>query len=199
MSTKRPSHGENPAILEIVKYGHPALRGKGRRIAKIDDTVRILASDMLATMYDAEGVGLAAHQVGRTIRLAVIDVRPANDDRPSRAWQNGEEIDADDLMPLVMINPEIEPVGDERSLGGEGCLSMPGITDEVDRPARVRVTCTDLEGETVTFEAEGLLARAVQHEGDHLEGILFIDHLSPQDRAHHEPKLRKFLPTGGLF
>ena len=188
-----------PRILEVVKYGHPALRGKGRRIESIDDSIRTLAADMLATMYEEEGCGLAAHQVGRTIRLAVIDVVPAIDDRPSRAWMEGSEIDISSLMPLVMVNPEIEPVGDERSVEGEGCLSMPGITDEVDRPARVRVTCTDLEGKMLCFEAEGLLSRAAQHEVDHLDGILFIDHLSPEDRASHDPKLRKFLPGSGLF
>jgi peptide deformylase len=190
---------ETPRILEVVKYGHPALRSKGRNIETIDESIRDLAADMLATMYEEEGCGLAAHQVGRTIRMAVIDVLPAFDDRPSRAWKNGIEIDVSTLMPLVMVNPTIEPVGEERSVEGEGCLSMPGIIDDVDRPSRVRVTFTNLDGDTLSFEAEGLLSRAAQHEVDHLEGILFIDHLSPEDRASHEPKLRKFLPAGGLF
>jgi len=94
-------------------------------------------------------------------------------------------------MPLVMINPEVKPVGKDRSLATEGCLSIPGIQDEVDRPARVRIVCQDLSGSTLDFEAEGLLARAAQHEVDHLNGILFIDHLSPESLEEHLPQLRK--------
>jgi peptide deformylase len=95
-------------------------------------------------------------------------------------------------MPLVMINPEIHAVGDERTIETEGCLSMPGLHDEVERPARVRVVCQDIDGSTLDFEAEGLLSRAAQHEVDHLHGILFIDHLSAEDLAEHQPLLRKF-------
>jgi peptide deformylase len=192
------SHGE-PKPLEVVKYGHPALRSKGRKIDVIDDSVIELAEAMIATMYEEDGCGLAAHQVGRPIQLAVIDVLDAMESRPSRAWKDGREIDLESLMPLVMINPEIHPVGEERSLESEGCLSMPGLYDEVDRPTRVRIVCKDIDGSILDFEAEGLLCRAAQHEYDHLHGILFIDHLSPEDRAAHGPKLRKFLPGSGLF
>lgn len=196
----RPSstHGE-PKPLEVVKYGHPALRSKGRKIDVIDDSVIELAEAMIATMYEEDGCGLAAHQVGRPIQLAVIDVLDAMESRPSRAWKDGREIDLESLMPLVMINPEIHPVGEERSVETEGCLSMPGLYDEVDRPTRVRIVCQDVDGSILDFEAEGLLSRAAQHEYDHLHGILFIDHLSPEDRAAHGPKLRKFLPGSGLF
>ena len=196
----RPSstHGE-PKPLEVVKYGHPALRSKGRKIDVIDDSVIELAEAMIATMYEEDGCGLAAHQVGRPIQLAVIDVLDAMESRPSRAWKDGREIDLESLMPLVMINPEIHPVGEDRSVETEGCLSMPGLYDEVDRPTRVRIVCQDIDGSILDFEAEGLLSRAAQHEHDHLHGILFIDHLSPGDRAGHGPKLRKFLPGSGLF
>ena len=196
----RPSstHGE-PKPLEVVKYGHPALRSKGRKIDVIDDSVIELAEAMIATMYEEDGCGLAAHQVGRPIQLAVIDVLDAMESRPSRAWKDGREIDLESLMPLVMINPEIHPVGEERSVETEGCLSMPGLYDEVDRPSRVRIVCQDVDGSILDFQAEGLLSRAAQHEYDHLHGILFIDHLSPEDRAAHGPKLRKFLPGSGLF
>lgn len=196
----RPSstHGE-PKPLEVVKYGHPALRSKGRKIDVIDDSVIELAEAMIATMYEEDGCGLAAHQVGRPIQLAVIDVLDAMESRPSRAWKDGREIDLESLMPLVMINPEIHPVGEEHSVETEGCLSMPGLYDEVDRPNRVRIVCQDVDGSILDFEAEGLLSRAAQHEYDHLHGILFIDHLSPEDRAAHGPKLRKFLPGSGLF
>jgi peptide deformylase len=177
--------------LEVVKYGHPALRSKGRKIEQIDDALVKLAEEMLVTMYEEEGCGLAAQQVGRSIQLAVIDVMPAMEDRPSRAWFEGREIELDSLMPLVMINPEIHPIGEERDLDIEGCLSIPGLQEDVDRPARVRVVCQDLSGETLDFEAEGLLARAAQHEVDHLHGILFIDHLTPEALQPHQSLLRK--------
>ena len=183
--------------LEVVKYGHPALRSKGRRIDSIDDSIVKLAEEMIVTMYEEDGCGLAAQQVGRSLQLAVIDVMPAFDDRPSRAWFDGREIEMESIMPLVMINPEIHPVGDERDIGTEGCLSIPGLQDEVDRPSRVRVICQDLSGGTLNFEAEGLLARAAQHEVDHLHGILFIDHLSAETIKEHQPLLRK-LQAGSL-
>lgn len=178
--------------LEVVKYGHPALRSKGKKIDKIDDAILTLAEEMIETMYAEDGCGLAAHQVGRSLQLAVIDVMPAYEDRPSRAWIDGRELELESLMPLVMINPEIHPVGDERSSEVEGCLSMPGLHDEVERPARVRIICQELDGSTLDFEAEGLLSRAAQHEVDHLHGILFIDHLSAESLKEHQPLLRKF-------
>jgi peptide deformylase len=184
-------HSAEIQPLEVVKYGHPALRSKGRRIEAITDSLVTLAEEMIVTMYAEEGCGLAAQQVGRSLQLAVIDVIPAMEERPSQAWVDGREIELASLMPLVMINPEIHPVGEERSLGIEGCLSIPDIRDEVDRPARVRIICQDLSGDTLDFEAEGLLARAAQHEVDHLNGILFIDYLSPEALRRHQPILRK--------
>ncbi len=192
MSSRKKGGDGRAKPLEVVKYGHPALRSKGRRIEKIDDSIRTLAEEMIVTMYEEDGCGLAAHQVGRSIQLAVIDVIPAQDDRPSRAWMNGRELELESLMPLVMINPEIHPVGEERSREIEGCLSMPGLHDEVERPARVRIVCQDIDGSTLDFEAEGLLSRAAQHEVDHLHGILFIDHLTRGELAEHQPLLRKF-------
>ena len=177
--------------LEVVKYGHPALRSKGRRIESIDQSIVQLAQEMIETMYVEEGVGLAAQQVGRSLQLAVIDVMPAHEERPSQAWVDGREIEIESLMPLVLINPEIHPVGTRRELGTEGCLSIPGLQDEVDRSARVRVLCQELSGERIEFEAEGLLARAAQHEMDHLNGILFIDHLPAESLQEHQPLLQK--------
>ena len=198
MSRKKSSK-KDPKPLEVVKYGHPALRSKGRRIEKIDDSLVELAEAMIVTMYEEDGCGLAAHQVGRPIQMAVIDVLPAQDSRPSKAWVEGREIELESLMPLVMINPEIHPVGEERSIETEGCLSMPGLHDEVERPARVRIICQDLSGETLEMEAEGLLSRAAQHEHDHLHGILFIDHLDPEDRTAHQPLLKKFHKESSPF
>lgn len=199
MSSAKKPRTQNVKPLEVVKYGHPALRSKGRKIEKIDESIRSLAEAMIVTMYEEDGCGLAAHQVGRSIQLAVIDVMPAYEDRPSRAWMNGRELELESLMPLVMINPEIHPVGEERTLEIEGCLSMPGLHDEVERPARVRIICQDIDGSTLDFEAEGLLSRAAQHEHDHLHGILFIDHLAPEDREAHQPTLRKFQAKSSPF
>jgi len=197
--SRRKSSKSDPKPLEVVKYGHPALRSKGRRIEKIDDSLVELAEAMIVTMYEEEGVGLAAHQVGRPIQMAVIDVLPAQESRPSRAWVGGREIELESLMPLVMINPEIHPLGEEKTTEPEGCLSMPGLHDEVERPARVRIVCQDLSGETLEIEAEGLLSRAAQHEHDHLHGILFIDHLTPEERAAHQPLLKKFQQQSSPF
>ena len=191
MSSAKKAKPSGIRPLEVVKYGHPALRSKGRRIEAIDDSIVKLAEEMIVTMYEEDGCGLAAQQVGRSLQLAVIDVMPAFDDRPSQAWFDGREIEMESLMPLVMINPKIHPIGEERSLGTEGCLSIPGLQDEVDRPTRVRVVCQDLSGSTLDFEAEGLLARAAQHEVDHLHGILFIDHLPAEALQEHQPLLRK--------
>ncbi len=192
MSRREKKQASKIKPLEVVKYGHPALRSKGRKVEKIDDSIRTLAEEMLFTMYEEDGCGLAAAQVGRSLQLAVIDVMPAYEARPSRAWINGRELEIDSLMPLVMINPEIHPIGNERNLEVEGCLSMPGLHDEVERPTRVRVICQDLDGNTLDFEAEGLLSRAAQHEVDHLHGILFIDYLSAEKLQEHQPLLRKF-------
>lgn len=174
-------------ILEIVQYGHPALRAKGRRIEKIDDDLRELASDMLETMYDADGVGLAAQQIGRPIQMCVIDVAAVKD-RASTLRINGQPVEVPEHMPLVLINPEVETFGKSRS-GVEGCLSFPGIRGDIVRPYSVRVKATDHEGNTVEFEADGLLARAVQHEHDHLHGILFIDRMESDQRKSLETEI----------
>jgi peptide deformylase len=199
MSPKKKTAKQDVKPLEVVKYGHPALRSKGRKIEKIDESIRTLAEEMIVTMYEEDGCGLAAHQVGRSIQMAVIDVMPAFEDRPSRAWMNGRELEVESLMPLVMINPEIHPIGEERSREIEGCLSMPGLHDEVERPVRVRIVCQDIDGSTLDFEAEGLLSRAAQHEHDHLHGILFIDHLAPEDREAHQPLLGRFQAKASPF
>ena len=199
MSSKKKAGKQYVKPLEVVRYGHPALRSKGRKIEKIDEAIRTLAEEMIVTMYEEDGCGLAAHQVGRSLQLAVIDVMPAHDERPSRAWINGRELELESLMPLVMINPEIHPLGEERTVETEGCLSMPGLHDEVERHARVRIVCQDIDGSILDFEAEGLLSRAAQHEVDHLHGILFIDHLSPEDRENHQPMLRKLQAKASPF
>ena len=172
-------------------YGEPVLRTKGKQIEKIDDEIRSLAADMLETMYDVNGVGLAAQQVGRTLQLTVIDVSDA-ESRPSRMWLAGEEVDPKEHMPLILINPELQ-FGEELELGTEGCLSFPEITAEISRPEKVKVTAQDLQGNRIEFEAAGLLGRAVQHEADHLNGILFIDRMSSAAKASLAGKLKRLV------
>ena len=162
-------------ILPIVKYGHPALRQKGARIEKITPEIKQLIADMFETMKASNGVGLAAQQISRTLQLTVIDVREVKD-RPSTLELDGKPADVAEFMPLVLINPEISPVGEPVS-GGEGCLSFPEIYAEISRPESVDVRALNEKGERTEFRCGGLLARAVQHETDHLHGILFIDRM----------------------
>jgi peptide deformylase len=176
-------------IREIVIYRDPVLRAKGKRIEQIDDDIRSFAEDMLETMYEANGVGLAAQQVGRALQLTVIDVSDA-ESRPSQMWIAGEEVDPKDHMPLILINPEVQ-LGEELEIGTEGCLSFPEITAEIPRATKVKVTAQDLLGNRIEFEAAGLLGRAVQHETDHLNVILFIDRMSSATKAALAGKLKR--------
>jgi peptide deformylase len=178
-------------ILEIVSYGHPALRAKGKEVGPVDDRIRKLAADMIETMHEAEGVGLAAQQVAVPLQLCVLDVRDVPD-RPSKMWIGGKSVDPDEFMPMVLLNPKIEQLG-RIETGIEGCLSFPGITADVDRPEKIRVSARDLEGNEMEFEAAGLLARAVQHEHDHLHGILFIDRLNEPERKRVNPSVHKLV------
>jgi peptide deformylase len=167
-------------ILEVVKYGHPALRQKGARVEEIDTEIKRLIGDMMDTMYAAKGVGLAAQQVGHPLQITVIDVRPAVD-RPSTIEVDGKPAEVADHMPMVLINPEIKPVGDPIE-GAEGCLSFPEIYTDITRPEFVEVEALDDKGKTISFRAGGLLSRAVQHEVDHLNGILFIDRMDRKNK-----------------
>jgi peptide deformylase len=176
-------------IREIVIYGDPVLRKKGKDIVKITDEIRAFAQDLIETMHEAHGVGLAAQQVGEAIQLTVIDVADA-ENRPSRMWIGGEEVDPKEHMPLILINPQLG-LSRETEIGPEGCLSFPEITADISRAERVKVTALDLEGKPVSFEAEGLLSRAVQHETDHLNGILFIDRMSSASKVTLASKLKK--------
>lgn len=174
-------------ILPIVKYGDPVLRKKGAVIDKVTPEIRRLAADMLATMRAAKGIGLAAQQVGKALRLAVIDI-PEDTDRPSRLWLNGKEAAVRDFMPLVLINPRIT-ITKKKEIDGEGCLSFPGINADISRGFRVTVEYVDLEMKACRFEAAGLLGRAVQHEMDHLDGVLFIDRMERRDREELKEKI----------
>ena len=176
-------------ILEILQYGDPILRAKGEWIEKIDERIRELARNMIETMQDAHGVGLAAQQVGQRLQLTVLDVS-AVEDRSSTLKLSGKDVDPKTAMPIVLINPEIELRG-ETEVGVEGCLSFPEITGEIERAHSVLVRAQTLEGEMFQIEASGLLARAIQHEHDHLHGILFIDRMSSAAKAALSSRLKR--------
>jgi peptide deformylase len=152
--------------LPILIAPNPVLKAKARPVAAQDaDLVRELVPRMFATMYRAPGIGLAAPQIGQSIRLAVVDLQP--DDKPT---------------PIVLVNPEIVAVSEELATREEGCLSLPGQYADVTRPARVKMRYLDLEGARREIEAEGLLGACLQHELDHLDGVLFVDHVSSLKR-----------------
>jgi peptide deformylase len=175
--------------LPIVQYGDPVLRAKGKRIEKIDDRIRELANSMIETMHEANGVGLAAQQIGEALQLTVVDVSQI-EDRPSTLKINGREIDPKTAMPLVLVNPEIR-AGRELETGTEGCLSFPEITGEIERGKTVAARAENLEGDKIELEASGLLARAIQHEVDHLNGILFIDRMSSAAKIALSSRLKR--------
>ena len=160
------------AKLQILHYPDPRLRERARPVERVDDEIRRLADDMLETMYEAPGIGLAATQVGVPKRVIVIDI---SDDKSS---------------PLVLINPEILSREGVEEME-EGCLSVPGVYERVRRAERVRVRALDREGKAVEFDADGLLAVCIQHEVDHLDGKLFVDYLSELKRSRIRKRLEK--------
>jgi peptide deformylase len=175
-------------ILEVVKYGHPVLRQKGKVVETVTPELQQLIGDMFETMHAFKGVGLAAHQVGQAIQLTVLDIRGVGKDRVSTLLIDGQATDPDSFMPLVLINPHLTPVG-AIVAGGEGCLSFPEIYAEVERAESVDVLAQNQKGETLQFRCGGLLARAIQHEGDHLNGILYIDRMTRETKAEIKPEL----------
>jgi peptide deformylase len=176
-------------ILSILQYGDPILRVKGKQIEKIDDHIRELAANMIETMHAANGIGLAAQQVGEALQLTVLDVSQI-EDRPSTLKLNGEDVDPAASMPLVLINPEIE-LGGETEIGTEGCLSFPEINGQIERAESTMARAQDLEGDKIEIVVSGLLARAIQHEVDHLNGILFIDRMNSAAKAALSSRLKR--------
>ncbi len=160
-------------ILNILEFPDPLLRTLARPVESVDDTLRQLVDDMIETMYDAEGIGLAATQVNVHQRVVVIDVSEGRD------------------QPQVFINPRIKVLDDTPSLYQEGCLSVPGYYEEVERPSSVKVVALDTQGEKFVLEPDGVLAVCIQHEIDHLNGKLFVDYLSPLKRDRIKQKLQK--------
>jgi peptide deformylase len=174
-------------VLPIVKYGDPVLRQKGVRIEKVTPEIRELIDDMFDTMKAARGVGLAAQQVGQALQLCIIDIREITD-RPSTLELDGEESDPDAFMPLTLINPTFVTHG-EPVEGPEGCLSFPEIYTDISRSSEIDVKAFDAAMKPIAFKCGGLLARAIQHEYDHLQGILFIDRMSRDAKLENKPEI----------
>ena len=164
------------------------LRQKALEINEVTDEIRELARDMLETMYAERGVGLAAEQVGRTERMFVIDIPPDSD-----TDENGRRENPEVQMPMVLINPKITGHTDDVQVGPEGCLSFPDIFVSVERWYEVDAEYLDLEGRICPVHAKGLLARAIQHELDHLDGILLVDRMSPAKKVVLSGKLKRLV------
>jgi peptide deformylase len=173
--------------LPIFNYGAPVLRRKGAKIREITPDIHELITDMLETMQAASGVGLAAQQVGHALQLTVLDVRDVKD-RPSTLQIDGQSVDPDQHMPMVLVNPHVTPLGPVVT-GAEGCLSFPEIYADIPRPESAEVRATNQHGQPIKFQCGGLLARAIQHEHDHLQGILFIDRMPREVKAPLQTEL----------
>ncbi|MCX7587963.1 peptide deformylase [Phenylobacterium sp. 58.2.17] len=163
------------AIREILVVPNPVLKEVSQPVAKVDDELRALMDDMLETMYDAPGIGLAAIQIGVPKRVIVMDIAGPDEEK----------------APRYFVNPEIVWSSEDTAPYEEGCLSIPDIYDEVERPARVKLKYLNYQGEEVIEDADGLFAVCIQHEMDHLEGVLFIDHLSRLKRDRAVAKVKK--------
>ena len=163
------------ALLPILNYPDPRLRTIATPVKKVDAKIKTLIKDMIETMYDAQGIGLAASQVDKHIQLIVMDL--------------SEDKDA----PMVFINPKVTPLVEEKQPYEEGCLSVPDVYDKVERPNKVRIEALDQDGNVIDKEAEGLLAVCIQHEMDHLNGVIFVDYLSHLKQTRARDKVRKVL------
>ena len=181
------------SILPIVHIPDPVLRRESKPVERVDDELRKFLDDMLETMYDAPGIGLAAVQVGEPLRIFTVDCAKREEDEDAESDANEEQVKAEEEEPprdpIFLINPEIVSFSDERSVYEEGCLSIPDYYADVERPAACTVKYLDRDGKEQILEADGLLATVIQHEYDHLNGVLFIDHISKLKR---DMVIRKF-------
>lgn len=179
-------------LLSISQYGDAVLRSKSAPVEHVDKELENLVANMMETMYAANGIGLAAPQIGLNIRLVVIDIpkEEEEEDADEMITLNGEQVSMYSLMPLVFINPELEPYG-EQSYCMEGCLSVHELRANVARLSRVRARLQKLDGTVMEIDCGGLLARCLQHEVDHLEGFLFTDRVSSASRLTINKKLKR--------
>lgn len=167
-------------IRDIVLMGDPVLRTEAEAITVFDNDLRALVRDMYATMYHADGIGLAAPQIGLSLRVIVVDLRRPDSDDEDEEFER-----------IALVNPVVTWSSEETAKQSEGCLSIPGLEETVQRPAEVRVEGRDPEGEEIIIETDGLFGRALQHEIDHLNGVLFVDRVSPLKRRILMKKWKK--------
>ena len=167
-------------IRDIVLMGDPVLRTEAEAITVFDDDLRSLVRDMYATMYHADGIGLAAPQIGLPLRIIVVDLRRPDSDDEDEEFER-----------VALVNPVVTWSSDETAKQSEGCLSIPGLEETVQRPEEVRVEGRDPEGDEIIIETDGLFGRALQHEIDHLNGVLFVDRVSPLKRRMLMKKWKK--------
>jgi peptide deformylase len=175
--------------LPIVHYNLPVLRKKGAKISSFDAALRKLAAEMIKTMHEAQGIGLAAQQVGHSIQLCVVDLREAKLDF---SWElDGAHPPLDLFMPLEIVNPELTFLPSQETSYEEGCLSFPEIRGDIDRPDLISVKFQDIHGTPHQLTCDGLLSRCIQHEVDHLNGVLFIDRMLKKVRAPLERSIKQ--------
>lgn len=179
-------------ILRVTQFGEPILREVGVPVTEFDAELAGLADDMVDTMYDEEGIGLAAQQVGKAMQLCVVDVRPPEGvEAPFSYRYDGKQPPLDLFMPMALCNPKITIIDDREDVYEEGCLSFPGVNGKVVRPIGVRCEFQDVQGNPHIIEADGLLGRCILHEVDHLNGELFIDKMDKRDLKKNEAKIKK--------
>jgi peptide deformylase len=166
------------SILRIYNCYHPILREKAKKVEKFDQELKDFTNSMLQTMYNADGIGLAANQVGDRRAIFTVDINTGNEDKSK-------------YTPIVMINPSIKSFSEEISTFQEGCLSIPKYYEDVDRPESIQITYTDFDMKEKTIEAEEILSRVIQHEYDHLKGILFFDRITQLKKTLGKKKLNK--------
>lgn len=179
-------------ILRVTQYGEPILRKVGAPVTEFNAELAELADDMLDTMYDEEGIGLAAQQIGKALQLCIVDVRPPEGvEVPFNYSYDGKQPPLDLFMPMAICNPKVSIINEREDVYEEGCLSFPGVNGKVDRPIGVRCEFQDTEGNPHVIEADGLLGRCILHEVDHLNGVLFIDKMDKRDLKKNETKIKK--------
>ncbi len=177
-------------ILRITQYGEPVLREVGKPITKFDDKLAELAKNMIETMHDADGIGLAAQQIGRALQLFVMDVNPPEDSKIDYTF-DGKKLPLDLIMPMALANPKVSIIDSVEYTYEEGCLSFPEVRGKLDRPTRVRCEYQDIEGNSHVIEANGILGRCILHEVDHLNGELFIDKMDRRDLHRAQSRIKK--------
>ncbi|MGK0177068.1 MAG: peptide deformylase [Lentimonas sp.] len=179
-------------ILRITQYGEPILRKVGEPITQFDDALAELADNMIETMYDANGIGLAAQQVGQALQFFVIDVRPPEGEKPDFDYRlDGKRSPLDLIMPMALANPKISIIDPLEDTYEEGCLSFPEVRGKLNRPIGVRCEYQDVEGNPHVIEANGIFGRCILHETDHLNGELFIDTMDKRDLQQMHSRIKK--------